>query len=84
MSNNHWEIDHSDPQYDHVMKVKSPDGWMTASVRKDGCIDFVKYFNEIGGEDCDCYHICDIDEYIEKLIELKKLAMKHFGQFWPP
>lgn len=69
------------------------DRWMEAAVKWDGCIHFNKAGNipfskEYGeSEDkkreshgaCDDYiHICDIDQFINILIELKKKAQDHF------
>lgn len=58
------------------------EGW-SASVKWDGCIHFNRYYNGMSiddktGEDCDYIHICDVDEMIERLQELRAAAIVHF------
>lgn len=66
--------------------------WSECSVKWDGCIHysiagnipFEQYLDsnsnnrEVKGACDDYFHICDIDDIINKLIELKKIAMNHF------
>lgn len=66
--------------------------WNECSVKWDGCIHYSKAGNipfELGLDSnsknreeagaCDDYiHICDIDDLINKLLELKKVAQAHF------
>jgi len=66
--------------------------WYYADIRWDGCIHFNhagnipfgnKYKDRNNGEACDSYyHICDIDELIERLITLRNEARNHFGEDW--
>ncbi len=69
--------------------------WMAASVKWDGCIHlstagnvpFCKEYGDANGKRdeaaCDDYiHICNIDDYIKKLLQLKDAAVKHFGDKW--
>lgn len=73
------------------------DHWTQASVKFDGCIHFSQAGNVPFGKDygyhgdskerdksaCDGYfHICDLDDMIKKLQELKKKAVEHFGEGW--
>lgn len=63
--------------------------WETAGVRWDGCINLVRYFNNAADDesrkvdDCDVMHICDIDETIQLLQELKAAAIEYYGEWWP-
>ncbi len=67
--------------------------WTECSVKWDGCIHYSDAVNipfekgldsnsgKIRDEKgaCDCYiHICEIDDMIKKLIELRKVAQAHF------
>lgn len=82
-NNSFWEKDPRNKEYENCANFKSPDGFWTVSVRRDGCMDFVKYWNQPDGEDYDTLHICDIDDHIEMLQALKKKAIEHFGTQWP-
>lgn len=70
--------------------------WTHAIVKNDGCIHFnkagnVPYALEYGYSDqkrdyyaCDDYiHICELDDFIESLINLRNEARRHFGKEWP-
>jgi hypothetical protein len=72
-------------------KILGADTWRSAQVRSDGCIHFNSYANlplELSPDRkdpacCDDYlHICDIDELIEDLKEIKRLALAHYKE-WP-
>ena len=65
--------------------------WAKASIKWDGCI----HFNQVSNEPYDLttdkvkeiqleeyLHICDIDDFIEQLKQLKKAGQEHFGE-WP-
>lgn len=65
-------------------------------IKWDGCIDFRQYSNGFSPDDpdskekednCDYIHICDINEMIEKLQGIKRVAEEHFSksdyeQYW--
>lgn len=60
-----------------------------AYIKWDGCIDFRKYWNdatvddvhsEEKGHNCNYIHICDIDDMIKRLQELKEVAKEHFSE----
>ena len=34
-------------------------------------------------DDFDRVHICDLDEYIALLEQIRALAKQHFGEHWP-
>jgi len=77
------------------INAREPNGWYVARVKYDGCVDFYRYHNQpcppecTGGEEqphptmIDYIHLCDIDQEIERLQALKKLAMEKFGEDWP-
>ncbi len=76
---------------DHWLVVADPDGWWKAVVRFDGCIHLDHAANSSFTNDparkesleCDDYiHICDVDDFIARLLELKRLAKLHFGDSW--
>ena len=78
-----------DKTTDIWLEVVDPDGWYSAIVKWDGCVDFYSYANspfvegENRDEDCDDYiHICDLDEYIDRLTKLRDEARKHFSNHW--
>lgn len=69
--------------------------WWHATVKWDGCIHLdhagnFPFSKEDGlsnekraTEACDDYiHICDLDDYIKRLIALRDFAEKHFGEDW--
>lgn len=60
-----------------------------AYIKWDGCIDYRQYSNGFSpndpeskesAENCDYIHICDIDQMILKLQEIKKVAEAHFSK----
>lgn len=66
--------------------------WWKAYVKWDGCVQIDCAFNVpfgIDGRDKDHMaqedgmHICDLDEFIERLIKLRDAAKGHFGKDWP-
>ena len=67
------------------LSLRAPEGWYTADVRFDGCVHLRHCFNEPNSFESsasDYIHICDLDEIIERLTALKKLALNHFGSNW--
>lgn len=76
--------------------VSGRDYWLHARVKFDGCVHLhmagnMPFSKEYGFHDqerrehaCDAYiHICDLDDFIERLIKLREVAKKHFGKDWP-
>lgn len=52
------------------------------TLKWDGCIDY-RELNGAGGEVHQYLHICDIDEMIAKLQEIKRLGVEHFNnEYW--
>lgn len=55
----------------------------------DGCIHYWDCGDALGEhpgdhtESCQYIHICDIDDFISELRELRATAKKHFGKEWP-
>lgn len=84
-----WVDEPGGTKLDHWIDLRDPEGWYTASVRWDGCIQLYRYWNyphEPGVDrdgDCDYSHICDIDDEISRLQALKAKAIEHFGEGWP-
>jgi hypothetical protein len=59
-----------------------------AYIKWDGCIDLTRYYNQPFTSnndlcDYDNIRICDLDEFINMLIELKEKAKEQFGEDWP-
>jgi hypothetical protein len=82
-----WEKMCVDDSY--RLELKDRDGWWSAIVKWDGCIHFYRYHNEPMkdhgenvGDMVDYLHICDIDELINGLQELKARAIGKFGNDW--
>ena len=72
-----------------VIQLDDPEGWYSARVKFDGCVDFMRYHNwpkdaaPAGREeDVDYIHICDVDDMIARLQAIKEAAKKHFKE-WP-
>lgn len=72
------------------MSLHDPDGWYEARVKYDGCFEFIRAHNhplpelpEPTSQMIDQIHICDVDDLIARLQELKRLAYAKFGdEFW--
>ena len=89
-----WKII-QDKSQDYWLEAEDPEGWYKASVKWDGCIHFNRYHNIPYSSDnvredpialTDYLHICDLDEHIERLVELRELAKKYYeehGRDWP-
>lgn len=66
----------------------SENTWFEAYVRKNGCVELHRYFNEPkehnsqDDNDVDFLHICDIDDMISKLQEIKRRSIERFGDNW--
>ena len=95
-----WLIDPEDENFDHWVNLRFVDAldeglehWYAASVKWDGCIHFWRAYNERflkfadnKQDNCDYIHICDLDDYIEKLVMLRDAAKKYFKSHdrkWP-
>src|SRR6266702_4209015 len=67
-----------------TVEIEDPEGWRSATVKWDGCVNYSRYFNtpkgmDVGNdEDCDSIHICSIDEEIARLQALKRVAYNYF------
>ena len=72
------------------LEIRDPKGWFSATVKDVRCVDLHRYHNvpctERTDEDhpqiIDYIHICDIDDLIERLQELKIRAKMHYGDDW--
>jgi hypothetical protein len=89
-----WKINKEKTQEDWL-EVYTEDNKHSAIVKWDGCIHYYDYCNdaepyrENKSEDVDYMHICDIDQEIAYLQELRKVAEEfykdHFYQaFYKP
>ena len=81
----YWKILPESSEY--ILKVEDPEGWRSASAKVDGCVQYYRYYNTPKGMDeqndkemADTIHICDIDEEIARLQELKRLAFNYFEE----
>lgn len=80
----HWDITTME---DDKLVLTDPDGWWRASIRPDGCMELDRYFNkplttilaENEEADWDRMHVCDVDDLIERLTQLRGLMITHFG-----
>ena len=80
-----WNKDESRSD-DSSLYLSDPEGWYKADVSLYGCVDLAKCSNEPGFENEDMisyFHICDIDDMIERLQAIKVKAIEHFGEEWP-
>jgi hypothetical protein len=73
--NKHWKI--IPDNFKHSFQAESLDyeGAYEAKVCWDGCVDLTRIFD---GED-DSIHICDLDDFISRLQELKTLGANYFN-----
>lgn len=75
---------------DYYLELLSPDKMWRARIKMDGCFEFERAHNrpfpelpEPTNQMIDGIHICDIDNCIARLQELKRLALAKFGrEFW--
>ena len=70
-----------------ILELENPDGWYKATVRFDGCIHFYRYYNtpftvpnRPKNDGMDYLHICDLDDEINRLKELQRIA-KNWGSY---
>jgi len=83
-----WVIDTTKTREDRL-EIADPEGWWSAIVKWDGCIDLRRYINRSLHEpdrkpdDVDDLHICELDELIRRLEALRERARQHFGEGWP-
>jgi hypothetical protein len=77
----YWQIPPED-SYQYRFSARSLDieNAYEAEVRFDGCIDIVKLYRN---NDDDTIHICDLDDFIARLEEIRELAKQKFGNSWP-
>lgn len=89
----HWEPhgQSDNPEIaDIFLELRDPEGWWKATVRDSGCVHLHRYHNvpctvrddEEHPQLIDYLHICDVDDLIERLTELKELAQSKFGKDW--
>ncbi len=85
----YWQID-KDKTKDHWLELVDPEGWRSAVAKWDGCVDYYLYHNTPKGMDLandeemtDYIHICNIDEEIARLQELKRIAANFFAEHRP-
>ena len=76
----------SDEGYLHL---DDREGWWRYGVRFDGCVHIISYserpFFDVYGEQQahDYLHICNLDQFIADLLEIKRKAIAHFGDpYW--
>ncbi len=75
---------------DYYLVLRDPDNYYEARIKYDGCFEFVRAHNEPLPEQSDPtsqmidqIHICDVDDLIARLRELKRVAFAKFGsEFW--
>lgn len=82
-----WEVDVENTEK-HYLHLNDPDGWYTAQIKDTGLIHFYRVYNvplpvtEIYPQQVDYMCYLNIDEEIERLIQLKNMAKEHFGKKW--
>lgn len=98
MDKPYWEINQKEENNEYVLNLADAEmgdpnsRWYSAWVKWDGCVHFNRYYNTpIGvdhkdGKDMDYLHICDLDEMIKRLTELRDKAKAYFTEKrgeWP-
>lgn len=90
----HWDID-TEKTVDHWLEVMGKeeygDRWWGGRAKWDGCVQINRAFNvpfpitHEHPQGVDGLHICDLDEFIEMLLELREMGRKHFNnEYWTP
>lgn len=85
MNKPQWNVDEA---AEATLSLVDPEGWYKAFIRWDGCVDLSRYFHtpftlqDSAESDVAEFHICDVDDLIERLQALKAKAVEHFGE-WP-
>lgn len=85
----YWVSDPTD-ETAHYLVLRHPNGWYEARIKYDGCFELVRAHNdplpelpEPTAQLIDQIHVCDVDELIAQLQELKQIAFAKFGsEFW--
>lgn len=62
------------------IRLEDEQGGWSADVKFDGCIHFNRHYDST---DSDYIHICDVDEMIKTLQDIKQKALDTFGDQWP-
>ena len=89
----HWDIEKINKTEDgtviSIVVVDKEYREAHVSFKWDGCVDYNKFSNgytvddedsKSKAESADYIHICDIDDMIEKLQEIKKIAEENFDK----
>jgi len=69
------------PSLAHWLCLKDPNEVWRADVRPDGCVEIREDYNA-DPNDSDMLHICNLDDFIVRLVALRDEAKKHFGEDW--
>mgnify|MGYP000051673140 FL=1 len=70
------------------LHLEDPEGWYSVRIKWDGCIELIRYHNRplfadnLDPQDVNRLHICDLDDFIERLQSLRQEAVAHFGEDW--
>lgn len=70
----YWKIGPDNFEFSFQAESLDCEGY-EARVRWDGCVDFTRSFDDSN----DSLHICDLDDFIARLQELKSLGAKYFN-----
>lgn len=76
--NKYWKIRPDSKKFSFKAESFDVENTYETYVKWDGCIELIKYFNG-EKEDCDQIHICDLDDFILRLQELRDLGAKYFN-----
>jgi len=68
-------------EYEYRLTFWDGEGWYRAEVKWDGCVHFWRYHNA-PGEDEDYLHICDLDDLILRLQQLRA-TVREAWPWWP-
>ena len=85
----YWETQPGQYSSEYFTDFRDPEGWYKAHVKRDGCVEFTRFFNvpaaldDFAPDTYDHIHICDLDDFIERLQALRAAAIEHYGDAWP-
>jgi hypothetical protein len=89
-----WQVNPDKESSEYHLELVDPTGWHSATVKWDGCVNLWKYHNvplqsrtglaaDEHREMEDYIHYCRIDDEIERLQAVKKMAIEYFATHGP-
>ena len=86
-----WEVTLAGTDVDGdkiYLYLEDPEGWYSVRIKWDGCVELIRYHNRPffaenpDPQDVNRLHICDLDDFIERLQALRQEGVAYFGEDW--